>query len=302
MLNRDKTNAALARAALIAITVIWGSSFVILKNTLDSISVLYLLALRFTLAALTMTLAGIRRLRRLDARHLRAGAGLGALIFLAYVLQTYGLKDTTPGKNAFLTATYCVLTPLLMRLLFKTKLSGAQIAAAFVCLIGIGCVSLQGDFSVGLGDLLSVICGLVFALHIIVTDKVAGKTDILNLLTVQMIAAALLSWIAAPFTRAFPAGLSPGVWGSILYLSVPCTCVCFALQIFGQRHTPPATAAILMTLEAVFGALFSVIFYHERMSERIIVGFVLIFVAILLSELKLNVLSRRRPQKPGRAP
>ena len=139
-LNKDKTNAALARAALIVATVIWGSSFVVMKQALDSVPVLYLLALRFSLAAAALAPVCVRELKKLDARHLRAGAILGAVLFLGYVLQTYGLNYTTPGKNAFLTATYCVLTPFLARLLFKSKLSAEHIAAAFVCLIGIGFV------------------------------------------------------------------------------------------------------------------------------------------------------------------
>lgn len=296
-LNREKTNAVLARTALVATTMIWGVSFVILKNTLSSVPVLYLLALRFSVSTALMALVSVRRLRQIDRRYLRAGALLGLAIFVANLTQTYGLAYTTPGKNAFLTTTYCVLTPFLMWILYKVKLRAQSVAAALICIVGIGFVSLDGHFSIGLGDLLTICSSLFYALQIALTDRVAKRMDIPLLIAVQSAVTALLSWAAALLTGQPIAALSLSSWGAIAYLGVLCNCVCFGLQIFGQRHTAASTAAILLTLEGVFGVLVSVIFYHERLTGRLIVGFVLIFAAVLLSELKLK--SPRRGKTGG---
>ena len=283
-LDKQKGRAVLARTALVATTIFWGSSFVVLKNTLDSISVIWLLALRFSLAAVFMCLFGIRSLKRLDKAHLLAGAALGFLLFAAYLLQTYGLVFTTPGKNAFLTATYCVLTPFLMRLIYKTRLNALHITAGFVCLIGMGFVSLGKDFSVGFGDLLTICCGLFYAMHIIITGRVAGKLSITMLSMVQFAVAGLLALGTAAISEPFPRQLPVSAFAAIGYLAVFCTCLCFVFQTFGQKYTSASSAAIIMTLEAVFGALCSAIFYHERMTFKLIIGFALIFGAVVLSE------------------
>ena len=293
-LNAHTKKAALGRTALIATTLIWGTSFVILKNTLDSFSAIYLLALRFTISALIMAVAGFKQLKNIDRKTLTAGAALGVFIFLAYVLQTYGLVYTTPGKNAFLTATYCIITPFLARLIDKTRLSAFNILAAFICIAGIGLVSLRGDFTIGIGDLLTVFCGLFYALHLIFTGRVAGKSSILMLTMIQFIVAGALSWIAALIAEPVPSSISASAIWSILYLSIFCTCICFGLQTLGQKYTSSSAASIILTLESVFGAAISAVFYHEILTMQLLLGFLLIFAAIIISETKLSFLKRKK--------
>lgn len=111
---------------------------------------------------------------------------------------------------------------------------------------------------------------------------------------VQFAVAAALSWVTAPFSAPAPEVISADVWLRLGYLCVMCTGLCFLLQTFGQKFTPPTTAALLLTLESVFGTLFSVAFYHERLEPRVLIGFALILIAIVLSETKLKFLRRRR--------
>lgn len=286
---------ALGRLALIGATLLWGSSFVVLKTTIDSVPTLWVLAIRFTGAAVLMGIPCLKQLRKIDRGCLRAGALMGVMLFAAYTLQTFGLERTTPGKNAFLTATYCVLVPFLWWAFERKRPDRYNLLAALVCITGMAMVSLSDGLTVGTGEALTMCCGLFYALHIIFTSKGAAKYGVGVLTTLQFATAALLCWVTAPFSAPFPAEVPAGAWLSIAYLCVMCTGVCYLLQTIGQKYTSPQTSSILLTLESVFGTLISVIFYHEALTVRELAGFVLIFCAILISETKLGFLRRRHP-------
>ena len=293
-MGQDKKKKRLAFAALIAMTFIWGTSFVILKNTLESISTLYILAVRFTGAALIMAVFGAREWRKADRKYLIGGALMGACMFVAYVFQTYGLVYTTPGKNAFLTTTYCVIVPFLYWLIRGRKPDGWNIAAAVLCVIGVGLISLDAKLSVNKGDILTVICGLFYALHIIVSAAYVRGRSVILLTAVQFGTAAVLSWISAVMFAPAPSGAPASAWLSVAYLCIMCTAVCFGLQAFGQKYSPPSQTAVIMTLESVFGAAISVMFFNEKLTLKIFLGFAAMFIAVLISETKLSFLRRGR--------
>lgn len=283
------------RLALLCATLIWGSSFIILKSVLDSIPALWILAIRFLGAAAMMALLGIRRLRRLDRTHLYYGAALGTVMAVAYVLQTYGLQFTTPGKNAFLTSTYCVMVPFLCWIVYKKRPDGYNIAAAVICVAGMALVSLTGDLSLGIGDGLTMLCGVFYAVQIMIISVAVTTCDVVLLSLVQFGAAGVLCLAAAPFVAPFPLHAPAAAWLAVAYMCLLCTGVCFLLQGYGQKYTPPQTAAILLTLESVFGTVLSMIFYHERLSLRVAAGFALIFVSVVISETKLGFLRKKKP-------
>lgn len=292
-----KDHSTLGRLALLGTTIIWGSSFIILKNTLNSLPTLWILAFRFSGAALIMALAANRQLKTLDRRALKYGLAMGAALYCAYTLQTYGLLYTTPGKNAFLTATYCVIVPFLWWAFFKKRPDRYNVAAALVCIVGMALVSLEGDLSLGLGDALTMCCGLFYALHIIVSSRGLEKYAVLPLTTVQLATTAVLCWITAPVASPFPQSVPASAWLSVAYLCVMCTGACYFLQALGQKYTSAQSASIILTLESVFGTLFSVAFYHEQLTLKTVSGFVLIFAAVLISETKLAFLRRRARTK-----
>lgn len=233
-------NRRLGRASLLGATLIWGSSFIILKSTLDSVPTLWVLALRFTGAAALMALIGWKELKQLDLQYLKKGAVLGTALFAAYTLQTFGLEYTTPGKNAFLTATYCVLVPFMWWAFTKKRPDAYNLGAALVCIIGMALVSLDGDLSLGLGDGLTICCGIFYALHIILTSRaVEGRSPVL-LSMVQFAVAGLWCWVTAPMVSAFPSGVPASAWWSIAYLCFMCTGICFLLQTNdrAEAHDP----------------------------------------------------------------
>lgn len=285
----------LGRLALFMTAFIWGTSFVVLKNTLDSVGTLWVLAIRFSVSAVLLALFAVKQLRRMDKRVVKGSVMMGLCLAVAYIVQTYGLKYTTPGKNAFLTATYCVLVPFMAWGIYKRKPDASNILAAFLCLIGIGFVSLSNlSEGVNVGDMLTLLCGVFYALQIIMMEQYAAHGEALSISTVQFASAAALCWVGALLFEQPPVAVPTAAWLNIAYLSVMCTAVCFFLQAWGMKYTPSSTAAVLMTLESVFGTFISVLFYHEPMTAKLLLGFALIFVAVLISETKPNLLKRRQ--------
>lgn len=288
---KDKAN--IGRLALIATTLIWGSSFVILKSTLDSITPLWVLAIRFGGAALIMLIACLPKLKKLDKQYIKGGAVMGLCLALAYILQTYGLVYTTPGKNAFLTATYCILVPFLYWAIAGTKPDKFNISAAIVCLVGMGFVCLGNDLSINIGDMLTICCGLFYGLHIIATSRAVDGRDALILTMLQFFFGGLICLAGAAIFEPVPTDIPSSSWASIAYLTFMCTGLCFFLQTIGQKYTPPSQVAVILTLESVFGTAISVALGQENLTFGIVLGFCLIFCAILTSETKLSFLKRK---------
>ena len=223
---------------------------------------------------------------------------MGLCLALAYIVQTYGLVFTTPSKNAFLTATYCVLTPFLAWWVYKRKPGLANVIAAFLCITGIGFVSLnEGIGRVNIGDMLTLLCGIFYSFQIIVLEQYRDSGDAVTISAVQFATAAVICWVGALLFEAPPVNVPLNAWGEIAYLSFVCTALCFFLQAWGMKYTNSSVAAMIMTLESVFGALASVLFYHEVITGKMLLGFVLIFFAVTCSELKLPFFRKKDAQK-----
>lgn len=291
-MNNNKAN--LGRTCLILTTLIWGSSFVILKSALDSITPLWVLAIRFSGAAILMLIACLPRLKKLDKRYVTGGCLMGLCLSAAYILQTYGLVYTTPGKNAFLTTTYCILVPFLYWIISGKRPDKYNIIAALVCLVGVGFVCLGNDLSINIGDMLTIFCGLFYGLHIIVTSRTAENRDPVLITMLQFATAAVVCFIGAVLFEPAPHDIGSGTWLSIAYMTFICTGLCYILQTVGQKYTPPSQTAVILTLESVFGSAISVILGVESLTFNIALGFFLIFIAIITSETKLDFLNKKR--------
>ena len=275
------------RLIIIVATVIWGSSFVIVKDVTGSITPAWILALRFSAASAIMAVALLGRRRvYFEKTHVAYGLLFGIAMFLAYYLQTVGITDTTPGKNAFLTGTYCVIVPFLAWAVTRKRPNRYNIAAALLCIAGIGFISLDGNLSIRFGDAMTLACAFFYAVHIVLVSMFSKGRDIFVLTMWQFIGVAACSLVVGLVGEPLPAwaDLPAECWASLAYLAVACTALALLFQNIGQAHLPPATASLLLSLEAVFGVAFSVALGTEELSVRIVVGFALVFAAILVSE------------------
>ncbi len=288
-----------SKLALLSASLIWGSSFFVMKNSVDVFPVFALLFIRFTIGCGLLCLIFFKRMKNITRKTLFRGALLGVLLFAAYSLQTIGLVDTTPGKNAFLTAIYCIVVPFLFWMVSKKKPDIYNCLAGVLCLGGIGLVSLTGDFSIGIGDGLTMAGGIVYAAHIVAVARVSRDEDPVLLTLVQFGVAALCCLIVSTVTETFPSAIPAASWYGLLYLAVFATTGALLMQNIGQKYTHPAAASILLSLESVFGVAFSMIFYGETLTLRLAAGFLLIFFSVIVSETKLGFIKKPQPYERG---
>lgn len=280
----------LAKLMLFLATIIWGSTFFIMEDTIQNIGVFSLLAVRFLIAAFLLALICAPHLKEIDRGCIIRGLVLGFLVIFAYIFQTFGLADsaTTPGKNAFLTAVYCVIVPFLAYLFKGPRPDFYNISAAVLCITGITIISAGGnDFkSVCTGDILTLLGGIFFSFHMVGVSFFSKKYNILLLTMLQFLFAGLIALIFALFSENVPGALPFKSIVAVLYLAIMATCLCYVLQNVGQKYTSPSSSALILSFEAVFGVLFSVIFTSEKLTVRLLIGFAIIFLSVIISELK----------------
>lgn len=296
-MEKSKKYSLLAKIALLTATLIWGSTFVILKNALDSVPTYFILSFRFLTATLLLSAIFYKKWRLVNKTYLWQGGLIGVCLAFAYIFQTVGLANTTPGKNAFLTATYCVLVPFMMWMIYGKKPDKFNVIAAFTCIVGIGLVSLDGQFVIQFGDWMTLICGIFFGLQIVFISAFNKDKDAILLTIIQFLTAGIITGILSLCFETMPQSIPAGAWIEVVYLTLFGTTVAMLLQNLSQKHMSPSAAAIILTLEAVFGTVFSVVFYGEVLTLKLVAGFVVIFFAVLTSETKLEFLRKKRPSK-----
>ncbi len=284
---------------LVAMALVWGYSFLTMKTVLDTVPTFMLLACRFLLSAVIMFAIFHKRIKaHFNREYVGFGVLMGCVIWSAYAAQTLGLVDTTPGKNAFLTGTYCILVPFIALALFRERITKWHIASALLCLVGVGFVALD-NFSIQMGDLMTLVGAVFFAVDMAVVGHIGRTRDVSVLTSWMFLFVGLFSTIA---TIAFEPRVpleqwTPEIIGQLVFLAVICTTVGLLLQNQALSHVPPATGSLLLSLESPSGVLFSVLMAGEVLTGKLIFGFVLIFLSIVLSETHFSFLRKWFPKK-----
>ena len=284
---------------LVAMALIWGYSFLTMKTVLDTVPTFMLLACRFLLSAVIMFIIFHKRIKaHFNREYLGFGVLMGCVIWSAYAAQTLGLVDTTPGKNAFLTGTYCILVPFIALILFKERVTKWHIASALLCLVGVGFVALD-NFSIQMGDLMTLVGAVFFAVDMAVVGHIGRTRDVSVLTSWMFLFVGLFSFAATTaFEPRVPAEQwTPEIVGQLVFLAVVCTTIGLLLQNQALSHVPPATGSLLLSLESPSGVLFSVLMAGEVLTGKLIFGFVLIFLSIVLSETHFSFLRKWFPKK-----
>lgn len=291
-MGKFKNKTLASELGLFFITMIWGSAFVVVKSATKFISPGYMIALRFAIATLLLCILFPKKLKKINRNYIRNGLLIGLLNFLGFEFQTIGVMYTTAGKNAFLTAVYCVLVPFLYWLFRRIRPDRYNIISALLCITGIGLLSLREGFSMNIGDALSLLCGLMFGLQIVVISILTENSDPILLCITLCASTGVMASVWAAFTEHPPQLTRDSVF-SVLFLGIFSTMVADLLQFVCQKYTPPAKASLIMSLESVFGTLAGILVLHESVTTKSLFGFILIFIAILLSEVKPAFLQKR---------
>lgn len=293
-----------AHILLVLMTFIWGSTFVLIKAALASISPLLFNAIRMTLAAIIVAILYRKQLGRLTPQAALAGVIVGVFLFLGYELQTTGLQRTTPSKSAFLTGVSTVLVPLFLILFWRARTHLWRALGITCAFIGLFLMTVpagreaMADFAkINAGDLLSLGCAVAFAFQIIFLGRATRHFPFEQIAVLQLSVAAVFMLMAAPVMEHPRLQLTPTVVWAILITGVLCTAVAFTVQAWAQQFTPASHAALIFTLEPVFAWLTSLVYLGERLGGRAGAGALLIVAGVLLSE----VLDAGRTVEPEEA-
>ncbi len=275
----------LAIGGLLLVTIIWGGGFVASDMALESMLPFQIMTVRFLLAAVLMGLMSMGSLKGIRKEELRAGILMGIALFAAFSLQIIGLQYTTPSKNAFLTALNVVIVPFIAFLILKKRIPGKVLLGAVMSVVGVALLSLDGDLRLGIGDALTLLCAVGFAFQIFFTGEFVKKyrATVLNFL--QMATAFVLSFLSLFLFGETDFQVNTQGWLSVLYLGVVSTTICYLLQTASQKYVDETKAAIILSMESVFGTLFSMLILHEVLTPRMILGCGVILAAVIIANL-----------------
>jgi drug/metabolite transporter (DMT)-like permease len=285
-----------ANMLLLLTAAIWGLAFVAQKVGAEHVGAFTFNGIRFALGSISLVpliLFFNKKKSKLDENSdesslkptIKAGIIAGCALFIATSLQQMGVMDTTAGKAGFITGLYMVIVPLL-GLFLKQKVNKSTWIGIVIAVIGLYLLSINEDFSISKGDLLVLIGTVGWAVHILLIDNFTKKIDPIKLSSIQFATCSILSLVMAIIFEDInmvdiSAAIVPILYGGLLSVGVA-----YTLQVVAQKNAKPSHAAILLSMESVFGAIGGAMFLGERIGARGLVGCVLIFIAIIISQLK----------------
>ena len=308
MINEKRLN-LIGQLLLLGATLVWGTSFFILKDTISEYPSMYIIGLRFLASALIIGLIFIKRILKLNKGTFFRGVMVGLCLAGAYLTQTYGLEKTSPSTNAFLTSLYCVICPFLFWLFYKMKPKSYNVISMGLCAIGLSLVAFSGGEETGnefIGCFLTIVSAVFYALQIVFNYRFQNeKDDTFQLIFTQILTAGVVIFIVSLIFE-FPVNdiktfiIKKEHIFNVIYLTVACTVFAQLAQILGQKWTTPAQTTIILSLESVFGAFFSVLLGGEKLTLMLLSGFIVIFISVLITELKVDfvkIFSKKRGEE-----
>lgn len=299
------THRWIADSVLLLVAFIWGSTFVLVQNAIETLPPFIFLTIRFTLAGMFLLL--FFRWRnvpyRIPSKHLFVGALIGIWLFLGYALQTFSLLYTTSGKSGFLTGLSVALVPVWSLVLLRIKPRPTAVIGVLLAVSGLYLLAFADFSSINRGDVLALLCAVAFGLHIVYTAKYAPKVETLHLATIQIFTVALLSGgcslLFEPWERVLKESpwLVPAVSGALLITAFLATSLAYLAQTHFQKFTTPTRVALIFAMEPVFAALADYWWMDVTLGGRTLAGCILIFAGMVLAEIEWPQLRRKHPRE-----
>ncbi len=274
-----------ADLALLAVTVIWGSTFVITKNALVQVAPFTFLAVRFGLATLVVGAIFATRLVAAPRRELAAGSLVGAFLFAGYAFQTVGLQYTTAAKSGFITGLAVVIVPFAALLVLRQRPGRGAMAGVLLATAGLALLTLRGDLTLAYGDLITLGCVFAFALQIVFVGRFAPRVAVASLTTAQLATVTVASVAFALAAEQPTLYLPTEVWAAAAFLALAGTALAFIVQSMAQRFTSATHTALIFAAEPVFALFFAVLLAGERLGARALLGCALMLAGMLVAEL-----------------
>ena len=284
-----------ADIALLLVTVGWGTSFILTKNTISQMPTYNFLAIRFLLAFIISAIIFSKQMLKIGKKELKYGIMLGALLYGTYAFQTVGLNYTTASKSAFITGFNVVLVPVFFTLLMKKRLDKKSYISVILAFIGLAFLTLNQNISnINIGDVYTLICAFLCAFHIIFVGKYTVNVESISFAVIQIGTVGILSLITSLMVEKPVIPSNYNAWISIVILSVVCTSGAFIVQSVAQNYTSPTHTALIYTGEPVFAGIFAFIFIGEVLGLRGMIGAALILVGMITSEVDFKTIFSKK--------
>jgi drug/metabolite transporter (DMT)-like permease len=287
-----------ADLALVGVTLVWGTTFVVVKQTLESVGPLVLIAGRFWIATVFLLAATLYRRPTPTPQVWRDGFVTGLFLTLGFVTQTVGLQTTAAGKAAFITGLSVVLVPLIAALVLRQPPSWPAALGVLLATVGMGLLTLDRRLQLTPGDLWVLACAVAFALHILATGRWGPQHDILLYTLIQLATVAVFATSAALFLERGQLIPPPRALPALVYTGALATALIFGTQTWAQHHTTATHTALIFSLEPVFAALFAALLLNESLAPKELLGGALILVGMLAAEIGDAALKRTRQHLP----
>lgn len=275
-----------ADLSLLMVTMFWGSSYLFTKIGLESLQPFNLTALRFLIAFIVSSLFMWKKYLLIDFEILKYSTWLGVILFSVFLTMTYGVQYTTASNAGFLISLTMVFIPVLSFIFFRIKPPKKLIVSLTIALIGIALLTITEELTINFGDILCLLCAVLCAFHIIITDRLTRKVDSILLGMLQIGFVGFYSLLASYILETPILPNSTISWISILALSITCTAIGFIVQTYAQQYTTPTHAGLIFSLESVFSAIFSYIFLGEVLLRRGYLGAFLLILSLFIMEIK----------------
>ena len=271
---------------LLLTSIMWGGGFIATEFSLGSMTPLQVMTIRFLIATIILCSVFFNQLKQISKSTLKKGTLAGFFLFVGFVFQTVGLKYTTVSNNAFLSAIAVIFVPIIGIFLGR-KIDRYGIIGTILTVIGIAFLTINGSLtSINIGDVLTILGAMFYAIQILLVDMFAKEEDVTVFTIVQITMCFLFSLITMLIRGDLYFNITFNSGGGVIYLAVFSTAIGLFLQVLGQKSTTETRAAIIMSTESVFGTIFAIILLNQALTIKVIIGCIIIFIAIIISEVK----------------
>lgn len=284
-INQSESKGRYWELGLVLVTIIWGWSFVAVHEILATMASSTFTAYRFLSASAFLALLIFPSLKKITGRELLGGTTAGLVLFLAMILQTEGLRFTSPSNTSFITGLAVIFTLPIAYFVLRIKPSLQQILGALLATVGLAFVTVQ-NFTIQFGDLLVLGASVLFAVHIVILSHISKGTHSGRLTLIQLLVVGVFGLIWSLVTGEFSIPVSVDSWGAILIVGIAATAFGFYVQTKAQIQSPPSRIALILVLEPVFGGLFGYWLAGDRLTLFNLFGASLILIGIIITEIK----------------
>ncbi|MFC2103965.1 DMT family transporter [Bacteroidota bacterium] len=269
---------------LILVTIVWGSTFFIIKDTVTTVNEFLIVFIRSVLAFAAMFMFQLFKAPKklLNKRAFAFGSILGILLAITYTSQTIGLKYTSTGHSAFITSSAVIVVPFILFFLYKSKLLKIDLIAVSIVFTGLFLLTYDFETKMNIGDIITIITSVSYAFHVVLAGRFVKKSETLSLVTYQFFAASVVSLIAFLIADHETVIISTKAWNSLIYLGLIGTLFCYFITVWVQKYVSSLKVAVIFSLEPVFAAIFGYVIIHEILNLKESIGAILILTGVIV--------------------